>query len=128
MKPRLRFKPAAAIAHLRASDPALAALIDRIGPFALEIKPVDSLFAAMLRSITYQQLNGKAAATIHGRALAVLERHGGTVPEALAQASDADLRGAGLSRNKLLAVRDLAAKCLAGTVPSLAEAHRLGDE
>jgi 3-methyladenine DNA glycosylase/8-oxoguanine DNA glycosylase len=128
VKPKFRFKPAAALTHLRASDPALAALIDRVGPFALELKPVNSLFEAMLRSIAYQQLNGKAAATIHGRALAVLARHGGTVPAAVLQASDADLRGAGLSRNKLLAIRDLAAKCLAGTVPSLEEAHRLGDD
>jgi len=128
MKPKFHYKPAAALTHLRASDPILAALIDRVGPFALEMKPAESLFAAMLRSITSQQLNGKAAATIHGRVLAVLARHGGTAPDALARASDADLRGAGLSRNKLLALRDLAAKCLEGTVPSLDEAHRLADD
>jgi 3-methyladenine DNA glycosylase/8-oxoguanine DNA glycosylase len=128
MKPKLKFKPAAALAHLRASDDALAALIDRLGPFAMELKPTESLFEAMLRSIVYQQLHGKAAATIHGRVLAELARHGGVTPEALTKASDEALRGAGLSRNKLLAVRDLAAKCLAGTVPSLTEAHKLGDE
>jgi 3-methyladenine DNA glycosylase/8-oxoguanine DNA glycosylase len=128
MKPKFRPIPGDAVAHLRASDPALAALIDRVGPFALEIRPVESLFAALLRSITYQQLHGNAAAAILGRVLAVLARHGGTTPEALGLASDADLRAAGLSRNKLLAVRDLAAKCQAGVVPSLAEAHRLGDE
>ena len=128
MKPKLRFKPAAALAHLRASDAALAALIERIGPFALELKPAESLFEAMLRSIVYQQLHGKAAATIHARVLAVLEKHGGTTPTALTKATDAALRGAGLSGNKLLAVRDLAAKCLEGTVPSLTEAHDLSDD
>jgi 3-methyladenine DNA glycosylase/8-oxoguanine DNA glycosylase len=128
MKRKLRFKPTEALAHLRASDPALGALIDRIGTFALELKPADSLFEAMLRSIVYQQLHGKAAATIHGRVLAVLERHGGPTPEALIKATDEELRGAGLSRNKLLAVRDLAAKCIEGTVPSLKEAHALPDE
>ena len=71
----------------------------------------------MLRSIVYQQLHGKAAATIHARVLTELNRHGGPTPEALTKASDAALRGAGLSGNKLLAVRDLAAKCLEGTVP-----------
>ncbi len=128
MKPRLGYDPAAALAHLQAGDPALAGLIRRVGPFALELKPAASLFEALLRSIVYQQLHGKAAATIHGRVLAELAKHGGPTPDALTRCSDAALRGAGLSRNKLLAVRDLSAKCLAGTVPSLAAAARLGDE
>lgn len=129
MKPQLRFKPATALAHLRSGDPVLGALIDRIGTFDLELKPAASLFEAMLRSIVYQQLHGKAAATIHGRVLAELDRHGGPTPQALIKAADTALRGAGLSRNKLLAVRDLAAKCLEGTVPSLEEeAHQLTDD
>jgi len=128
MKPRYQFAPAAALAHLRAADPALAALIDRVGPFALELKAATSLFEALLRSIVYQQLHGKAAASIHGRVLAGLAKHGGPTPAALTRCSDAALRGAGMSQNKLRAVRDLAAKCLEGTVPSLATASRLGDE
>lgn len=128
MKPRLQFDPVAALAHLRAADATLRALIDRIGPFGLELKPAQSLFEAMLRSIVYQQLHGKAAATILGRVHVELARHGGTTPDALTRATDAALRGAGLSRNKLLAVRDLAAKCRAGTVPSLQEARKLGDD
>lgn len=128
MRPRYQFDPAAALAHLRASDAELGALIDRIGPFALEMKAADSLFEAMLRSIVYQQLHGKAAATIHGRVLAELDRHGGPTPEALTKATDAALRGAGLSGNKLLAVRDLSLKCREGTVPSLKDARRLADE
>ena len=128
MKQKFRFKPAEALAHLRAGDPVLRTLIDRIGSFELELKPADSLFEAMLRSIVYQQLHGKAAATIHGRVLAELDRHGDPTPEALTKTSDAALRGAGLSGNKLLAVRDLAAKCLEGTVPSFAEAHEFTDD
>jgi 3-methyladenine DNA glycosylase/8-oxoguanine DNA glycosylase len=128
MKPKLRFDPAVALAHLRARDAVLGALIDRVGPFAIELKSADSLFEALLRSIVYQQLHGKAAATIHGRVLTELARQGGTTPEALALASDAALRGAGLSGNKLLAARDLAAKCREGTVPTLKEAAKLGDD
>lgn len=128
MKPRYQFDPAAALAHLRAADAELGALIDRIGPFAMEMKAADSLFEAMLRSIVYQQLHGKAAATIHGRVLAELDKHGGPTPEALTKASDAALRGAGLSGNKLLAVRDLSLKCREGTVPSLKDARRLADD
>jgi DNA-3-methyladenine glycosylase II len=128
MKPKFNFDPVEAVAHLRTSDAVLGALIDRVGPPALELKPAHSLFEAMMRSIVYQQLHGKAAATIHGRVRAELARHGGASPEALAGVSDAGLRGAGLSANKLLAVRDLAAKCREGTVPSLKEARKLGDD
>ena len=128
MRPKLGYEPAAALAHLRSSDEVLAALIDRVGPFALELTAADSLFEALLRSIVYQQLHGKAAATIHARVLAELDRHGGATPEALAKVPDAALRRAGLSRNKLLAVRDLATQCSTGTVPSLKEARELGDD
>jgi DNA-3-methyladenine glycosylase II len=127
MSPRFQFNPPEAVAHLRAADPVMAALIKRVGPFALELKPTRSLFEALLQSIVYQQLHGKAAATIHGRVLAELNRHGGPVPDALMRSTDEALRAAGLSRSKLLAVRDLAAKCREGTVPSLREAARLND-
>jgi DNA-3-methyladenine glycosylase II len=128
MKPKFNFDPVEAVAHLRASDAVLGALIDRVGPLALELKSAHSLFEAMLRSIVYQQLHAKAASTILGRVLVELARHGGAKPEALAGVSDAALRGAGLSANKLLAVRDLAAKCTEGTVPSMKEARKLGDD
>ncbi len=128
MKPKLQFDPQAALAHLRAGDAELAALIDRVGPFALELSAAGSLFEALLRSIVYQQLHGKAATAIHGRVLAELAKHGGPTPAALARVSDAALRSAGLSGNKLLAVRDLARKCAEGTVPSRKAAARLSDE
>jgi DNA-3-methyladenine glycosylase II len=127
-RPAYGYDPAVALAHLRAADPALAGLIDRVGPFALELKAADSLLEAMLRSIVYQQLHGRAAEKIHTRVLAVLAAHGGTNARAIDGSSDEALRTAGLSRNKLLAIRDLAAKCRAGTVPSLAEAAGLGDD
>lgn len=127
MKPRFPYDPAAAVAHLGEADPVLAGLIERVGPFTLKVPLTKSLFEALLRSIIYQQLHGKAAATIHGRVLAVLAQRGGPIPGAVALASDDSLRGAGLSRNKLLAIRDLAAKCQAGTVPALAAARKLPD-
>ncbi len=122
------YDPAEAVAHLRASDAVLASLMDRIGPFTLEVSRARSLFEALLQSIIYQQLHGKAAASIHGRVLAELKTHGGPTPKAVTECSDAALRGAGLSGNKLLAVRDLAAKCLAGTVPTLKQAEKLADD
>ena len=127
MKPRFQFVPADALAHLRAADALLAQAMDRVGPFVLEPPPAKSIFEALMRSITYQQLHGKAAASIHGRVLMQLEAHGGATPEALMKVPDPALRGAGLSASKLLAIRDLARKCLEGTVPTLREAHRLAD-
>ena len=115
----------AAVARLSAADPVLARLIARVGPCRLAAKP-DEVFEALLQSIVYQQLNGKAAGTIHGRVLAVLG--GAPSPQRLLDAREADLRGAGLSANKLAALRDLADKCLAGVVPTRRELAALPDE
>jgi DNA-3-methyladenine glycosylase II len=122
------FDPAMATEYLRRADPVLAGVIDRVGDFALELHGSRSLFEALLRSIIYQQLHGRAAATIHGRVLGVLGDRGGLTPATLAAASDEELRRAGLSRAKLAALRDLAARCLDGTVPSLAAARRMTEE
>jgi len=126
-KPQYQYDPTTALAHLREVDAELAAVIERVGSYALEMHETGSLFEAMLRSIVYQQLHGKAAASILARVRAELERHGGVTPEAATRASDELLRAAGLSRNKLLAIRDLAARCLDGTVPTFAAARKLAD-
>ena len=123
-----QFNPAEALAHLRSQDACMAGLIERIGPFGLQPPRTKSLFSALLRSIVYQQLHGKAAAAILGRVLAVLRPHGGPTPAAFATASDEELRAAGLSRAKLAAIRDLAAKCDDGTVPVWRKAEKLTDE
>lgn len=83
-------------------------------------------FEALAQSIVYQQLNGKAAATIHARVLKVLG--GKPTPKRLLKTPDAALRCAGLSANKLLAMKDLAAKCLSGVVPPRAELEPLSDQ
>lgn len=126
--PAFQFAPAEAVAHLSAADPVMQVLVNRVGPFALHLTPTRSLFEALLRSIVYQQLHGKAAASIHARVLAELKQHGGPTPEAVSRSTDEGLRAAGLSRGKLLAIRDLASKCLAGTVPTLTAARKLGDD
>jgi DNA-3-methyladenine glycosylase II len=127
MKPRFYYVPDEAVAHLRAGDELLAREMDRIGPFVLQPSATKSLFQALMRSIIYQQLHGKAANSIHTRVLAQLKAHGGPTPAALAKLPDETLRGAGLSAGKLRAIRDLAAKSLDGTVPTLREAHTLDD-
>jgi len=122
---KLPFDPVEAVAHLKAADPKLAALIDRVGPFTMRLDPAPSPFESLLESIIYQQLHGKAAATIHGRVCAYC---GGTpTPQLLLDAPDEPLRAAGLSGNKLKALRDLAARTLDGTVPTHAAIKRMSD-
>jgi 3-methyladenine DNA glycosylase/8-oxoguanine DNA glycosylase len=108
-------------------DAKLAALIDRIGPLELEIASAKTTFEALVESIVYQQLTGKAAATIHGRLCALFATKRPR-PEPLIEMADHDLRAAGVSRSKILALRDLARKTLDGTVPRVSELRRLDDE
>ena len=116
-KPQFQYDPAAARAHLVAADPTLAALIDRVGPYVLQLQATTSLFEAMLRSIVYQQLHGKAAATIFKRLtdLAGLP----LTPGGVLKLSEEQMRAVGLSKQKLSYLRDLAAKTQAGELDFL---------
>ncbi|WP_437600897.1 methylated-DNA--[protein]-cysteine S-methyltransferase [Sorangium sp. So ce590] len=125
----LGFDPAVAVERLRASDAALARLIDAVGPFGMRLDRTSSLFVALAESIVYQQLTGKAAATIFARVRALFARaHEGPTPEQILRASDEKLRAAGLSRAKLLSLRDLARRAQDGELPTLAEVHGMEDE
>jgi methylated-DNA-[protein]-cysteine S-methyltransferase len=123
------FEPLVALEQLRASDPVLARLMDRVGPFGMQLARTQSLFRALAQAIVYQQLNGKAAATIFARVCALFPRgHEGLTADQILRASDEKLRGAGLSRSKLLSLRDLASRSKAGELPELAEVHRMDSE
>ncbi|MGE5624001.1 MAG: DNA-3-methyladenine glycosylase family protein [Bacillota bacterium] len=117
-----------ALRYLRRADPRLARVIADVGPCRLEYLPMRSPFHTLLRSITYQQLSGKAAATILGRVLALFPEDPGPTPDALLEMPHTRLRGAGLSRNKTLALKDLSARVLDGTVPTAKVLRRLSDE
>lgn len=124
-KRKLPFDPAKALAHLRDRDAKLAALIERVGPFTLRLDGSDSPFHSLLESILYQQLHGKAAATIHRR---VREHFGGDpAPQLLLDTPDEILRAAGVSGNKVRALKDLAARTIDGTVPSHAAILKMSD-
>lgn len=120
------FDFAAAQAHLAKRDRRLATWMRRIGPierdFTRPFQPVDALAHAIL----YQQLSGKAAATIVGRVLALMPRRR-IDADGIAAQSDEALRGAGVSRNKIAALRDLAAKAREGVVPDARGLARLSD-
>jgi len=131
------YDSAAAVAHLSAADPKLARLIERAGPFTMRIAGAQSPFEALVESIVYQQLHGKAAASIHRRliesfapVLTLTVPGTGThpSPQQLLDSPNEQLRAAGLSHNKSLAIRDLAAKTIDGTVPTLPRIRRMSDE
>ncbi len=112
---------AAEVAH---RDRIMAKLMQRTDPFRLP-KPTVDHFASLAESILYQQLAGAAAAAIHGRFVALFSE--GLSPKAVLALRPQKLRGVGLSRNKVAAIRDLAAKIADGTVP-LDHIGRLSDE
>jgi methylated-DNA-[protein]-cysteine S-methyltransferase len=123
------FDPDTALDHLRTADPALARVMETIGPFRMRLKRTPSLFHALSESIVYQQLTGAVAATIFARLCALYPRpHEGLEPLQLLRTSDARLRSAGLSQAKLLSLKDLARKAAEGSIPTLAELHGLEDE
>src|SRR5271166_2524202 len=122
---KLSFDAAEAVEHLRASDAKLGALIDRAGEFTLKVDRSLSPFESLVESILYQQLHGKAAATIHRR---VREHFGGDpAPRLLLETPDEILRAAGVSFNKIKALKDLAARTLDGTVPTEAVIRKMSD-
>jgi 3-methyladenine DNA glycosylase/8-oxoguanine DNA glycosylase len=123
----LSFDPDVARAHLAARDQKLARLMDRVGPLGLTLIETKSAFGALAQAIVYQQLTGKAAATIFARFKGLYpgRRLG---PAAVAATSDRRLRACGLSRAKTAALKDLATKSLGGIVPSLPRLREMSDE
>jgi DNA-3-methyladenine glycosylase II len=105
-----------AVAHLKKVDPKLAAVIAKVGKCEYAPRKERSHFEAVLSSIVYQQLSGKAAATIYGRFAGLFEG-GIPVPQLLLDHPDETLRGVGLSRQKIGYMRDLATKVLSGALP-----------
>ena len=115
----------AAPAHLKRSDPVLRGLIERVGPCRLKVDAGGDHFGSLVEAIVYQQITGRAAATIHGRLLTLV----GTKrlrPRHILSAPDASLRSAGLSRQKIAYLKDLAARVDGGL--GLSRIARLEDE
>jgi DNA-3-methyladenine glycosylase II len=114
-----------AVRHLRRADPVLEKIIDAVGPCRFRQDARGGAFAALVEAILYQQITGRAAATIHGRLReAVGRRH--PTPKDLARLSDPELRSVGLSRQKIAYLRDLAEKAAKGL--PLGRLPRLADD
>ena len=118
----------AASAALSKADPKLRRLIAKVGPCLMVPPRSFNPFEALCSSIGHQQLHGKAAETILGRFRDQIG--GGTwpTPDAVAKASMPALRACGLSANKALAMKDLAAKVLDDTVPTTRQMRKLTDD
>ena len=137
---RKKLDHTAAIAHLSRVDRKLARIIAKTGECRLQIEHAQSIFEALLEAIVYQQLHGRAAATILGRVKALFPGNDGHVrtrrglvarfpsPQQIAEATPELLRSAGLSQAKMLAIKDLAAKTIEGIVPTARQAHKMSDE
>ncbi len=104
------------VAYLSHADPRLAAVIDAVGACRFAPRAEGTHFEAVVRVIVFQQLSGKAAGTIHGRLHAL---YGGRAPDPaeLLVTTDEALRGAGVSRQKIGYLRDLASRVVTGDVP-----------
>ena len=124
---RLRYNRQLAVKYLRGQCDPLCSFIDAHGALKIQVRREPDLFNALARAIVYQQLSGKAAGTIHGRFTGLFNDQ---IPQA-AQASlltMEQLRSVGLSRNKALAIQDLAAKTLDGSLAPMRRIARLDDD
>jgi len=117
-----------ALEHLSQSDKVLARLIRKVGPCRLEPRRNTSPFQALVQSVAHQQLNGTAAKTILRRVIALYPKRRFPTPEDLLSTADEPLRGAGLSRAKIAAIKDIAAKTVEGLVPASRAIAKLSNE
>lgn len=124
----LAYDPELACRHLAAVDPRLGSLMALAGAFTMRPTPTQSMFGALVESIVYQQLSGRAAETILRRVVRLYRPRRFPRPVDILETPAERLRAAGLSAAKTAAIRDLAARTLDGTVPSLAHVRRMPDD
>ena len=116
VKPYYPYDVERGLTWLYRQDPKLGQLIDSVGPYQLKLRNTGTLFQALLHSIVYQQLSGKAARAIHLRLVNLFPNRYPS-PTRLLKLSDSKLAAVGLSRAKCKAVTDLARCCINRTVP-----------
>jgi DNA-3-methyladenine glycosylase II len=109
-------------------DECLKRLIEETLPFQIDVADAQSPYEALLESIAYQSISGKAAATIFGRIKALSSTGRAPAPEEMLKLRKPALRKAGLSGAKVLAMKDLAQKTIDGVVPTHEQAEKLSDE
>lgn len=115
-----------ATSHLANADPAMAALIKRVGRCGYTVEKREP-YEALVRAIAFQQLHGNAARTILGRFLALFPGEDFPHPAQVLGTSEAEMRACGFSGSKTASIRDIAAKALEGVVPTRRAAARMAD-
>ena len=105
-----------------------ASVVEKHEPYPTTFERTRDPYRVLVRAVTFQQLSGKAAATIHGRLLALFENKEHPEPEDILAIEDAKLRAAGLSRQKIAAIRDISQKRLDGVIPDAKALVKLSDE
>src|ERR1700676_3822863 len=126
--PMLPFDLRIAKAALAAKDERLARLIEETVEFQIEMESMASPYEALMESITYQSISGKAAATIFARIKALGSNGRAPTPQEMLKLRPQKLRKAGLSGAKVLAMKDLAQKTIDGVVPTMEQALSMTDE
>jgi DNA-3-methyladenine glycosylase II len=116
-----------ALQHLRRADKILARVIQRVGPCPIAPRRGVTPYQALVKSVTYQQLNGTAAETIFRRMLALFPGTKFPAPEDIVAMTDEKMRSAGLSRAKTAAIKDIAAKTIDGVVPTRRAITKMSD-
>jgi DNA-3-methyladenine glycosylase II len=124
----LAFDLPQAVRHLCERDECLKQLVTELTPFQIDVTDAQSPYEALLESIAYQSISGKAAATIFARIKAFGEKGRPPSPRKMLKIPKAKLRKAGLSGAKVDAMKDLARKTMEGIVPTHAQALLLSDE
>jgi DNA-3-methyladenine glycosylase II len=124
----LAFDLGEAVRHLAERDEVIKELIGACRPFTINTSDQASPYEVLVRAIVYQSISGKAARTIFERIKALGESGRPPAPEAMRKLPMVKLRKAGLSRAKVLSMRDLAEKAIQGIVPTHDEALQLSDQ
>jgi DNA-3-methyladenine glycosylase II len=126
--PVLAFDLAVAKATLAANDPLLAQIMEQTREFQLRMEAAQSPYEALMRSIVYQSISGKAAAAIFARITALGSEGRAPTPQQMLKLRAPKLRKAGLSHAKIAAMKDLAHKTIEGIVPTMEQAEKMSDE
>jgi len=114
--------------HLSQVCKRFAKVVQTHEPFPTRFEKSKDPYRALVRSVVFQQLSGKAASTIHGRVLALFPDKDHPEPEDILNAKDEILRGAGLSRQKIAAIKDVSLKRIEGVIPPARALSRLSNE
>ena len=124
---RLRYNRKEAVDNLKSNCPHMAELIKSKGSFRLQVRRDMDLFTSLASSIVYQQLSGKAAATIYGRFEALFDNNT-PVASVVINLPLQTLRSVGLSNNKALSIIDLAEHSCSGSLPNARKMAQLDDD